>query len=53
MLYKNGYARNGPILGRLAPGGLAAPDHYPEKIADFSDRIMGENKEIGTMSVSF
>jgi hypothetical protein len=53
MLYKNWYARNGPILGRLAPGGLAAPDHYPQKIADFSDRIMGENKEIGTMSVSF
>jgi hypothetical protein len=50
---KNRYARNGPILGRLASGGLAALDHDAQKIADFSDRIMGENKEIGTKSVSF
>jgi hypothetical protein len=39
--------------GRLASGGLAALDHDAQKIADFSDRIMGENKEIGTKSVSF
>jgi hypothetical protein len=37
----------------VLPLALAAPDHYPQKIAGFSDRIMGENKEIGTMNVSF